>query len=704
MFEHSDKNIPVGDRKTYLKMFISAVGNLDARMRWTAFFHLNPDMVPPAKNWFGFKTNNPPPHVKELKNFQNDLFKLTEKLEFKARTNNFMEVLKEDLEKIDNTEKVIVNADKTNNKYLMEPAKYKELLEKNIQAEYKKEDLANVDKVQIEHQKVVKNLGLEERIFKTTERTAFLTVKDHKEHFANDPKARLLNPTKPEIGKISKQILENVINVIREKSKLNSWKNTDAVLTWFRNLRNKKRKTFIIFDICSFYPSITLELMLKVLDWAAMYVKITQEERNIIMQSKKSFLYTEDTPWVKKGGRPFDVGMGFFDSAESCDLIGLFLLDQISNRIKEIEAGLYRDDGLAVADTTPRNVEKIRQKIVKIMEEFGLKITSCANQKIVQFLDVTLDLASESYKPYIKPGDRPLYVNKESNHPPAVVKNIPMAVNRRLSAISSSKEIFDAAAPLYQAELNRAGYDHQLEFSEVSEKRNKRQRAVIWFNPPYCMNLKTNVGQKFLRLIDKHFPKGSELYPVFNRTKMKLSYRCLPNMGARISKHNAKILQKKPEPKKCNCQNPNECPMPGKCRTDKVIYRATVTTDSENETYVGLTAGEFKTRWQKHKLDFTNPTYKDSTTLSTRVWELKTENPNFDVLKDVKFEIIGRAAPFSPVSGVCNLCILEKYEIIFNSEWASLNSRNELFATCRHKWTVLLIKKDRKKKTRARGR
>ena len=256
-------------------------------MRWTAFFHLNPDMVPPAKNWFGFKTNNPPPHVKELKNFQNDLFKLTEKLEFKARTNNFMEVLKEDLEKIDNTEKVIVNADKTNNKYLMEPAKYKELLEKNIQAEYKKEDLANVDKVQIEHQKVVKNLGLEERIFKTTERTAFLTVKDHKEHFANDPKARLLNPTKPEIGKISKQILENVINVIREKSKLNSWKNTDAVLTWFRNLQNKKRKTFIIFDICSFYPSITLEQMLKVLDWAAMYVKITQEERNIIMQSKK---------------------------------------------------------------------------------------------------------------------------------------------------------------------------------------------------------------------------------------------------------------------------------------------------------------------------------------------------------------------------------------------------------------------------------
>jgi hypothetical protein len=126
--------------------------------------------------------------------------------------------------------------------------------------------------------------------------------------------------------------------------------------------------------------------------------------------------------------------------------------------------------------------------------------------------------------------------------------------------------------------------------------------------------------------------------------------------------------------------------MPGKCHTDKVIYRATVTADSENETYVGLTTGEFKTRWQKHKLDFTNPTYEESTTLSTRVWELKAENPNFVVLKDVKFQIIGRAAP----------CILEKYEIIFNSDCASLNSRNELFATCRHKWTALIIKKDQK--------
>ena len=74
------------------------------------------------------------------------------------------------------------------------------------------------------------------------------------------------------------------------------------------------------------------------------------------------------------------------------------------------------------------------------------------------------------------------------------------------------------------------------------------------------------------------------------------------------------------------------------------------------------------------------------------------QKSNFDVLKNVKFKIIRRAAPFSPVSAVCNLCISEKYEIIFNSDRASLNSPNEFFAICRHKEAVLLIKKIEKRK------
>ena len=568
VFEHSDKNIPVADRKTYRKGLIESVGNLDNKMRWAAFFFLNPDKVPPAKNWFKFKSIKPAPPLKDLghpdaivamKGFQDDLLKLTENIEFENSTNDFMKTLKADLTKINETKKVIVKADKTSNKYLMEPDKYKELLNKNIQSEYKKEDIENVKIVEAEHQDTVKDLGLEERVFKTTARSAFITVKDHKENFLNNTQSRLLNPTKPEIGKISKQILENVINVIRGKTKLNNWKNTDGVLTWFRNLKDKKKLSFIQFDICSFYPSITPELMMKALNWAEMYTVLSQEDKKVVMQSKKSYLYTGTTPWVKKGDQNFDIGMGAYDGAESCDLIGLFLLDQIANRIKDIDAGLYRDDGLAVAKSTPRNNEKLRQKIVSLMGEFGLKITSTANQKVVEFLDVKLDLENDCFGPFSKPNDKPIYVNSESNHPPAILKNIPLAVNRRLSKISSSKEIFEAAAPLFQNALKKAGYSHKLEFAEIIiEPKRKRTKKEIWFNPPYNMNVKTNVGRKFLRMVDKHFPRGSVLHPLFNRSKLKVGYRCMPNMRQKINNHNAKILNQNQEIQKCNCRDKAE--------------------------------------------------------------------------------------------------------------------------------------------------
>ena len=70
-----------------------------------------------------------------------------------------------------------------------------------------------------------------------------------------------------------------------------------------------------------------------------------------------------------------------------------------------------------------------------------------ANLTQVQFLDVTLDLKNEIFKPYIKPGDKPIYVHSKSNHPPAILKNIPLSINKRLSKISANKDIFDAAVP-----------------------------------------------------------------------------------------------------------------------------------------------------------------------------------------------------------------------------------------------------------------
>ena len=150
---------------------------------------------------------------------------------------------------------------------------------------------------------------------------------------------------------------------------------------------------------------------------------MTPGEIKTIKQAKKTFLYQNDTKWVKKGSANFDVAMGAYDGAETCDLIGLFLLYEM----KEIKAaiGLYRDDGLAVIEGTPREIEKVKQRIAQIFNKHGLKISIMANSSQVDFLDVTLNLENGTFRPFIKPGDKTLYVHSKSNHPPTIIKNIP---------------------------------------------------------------------------------------------------------------------------------------------------------------------------------------------------------------------------------------------------------------------------------------
>ena len=52
--------------------------------------------------------------------------------------------------------------------------------------------------------------------------------------------------------------------------------------------------------------------------------------------------------WIKKNNSEFDVTMGSYDGAEICELVGLFLLHELSTIIPKDLTGLYRDDGLAI--------------------------------------------------------------------------------------------------------------------------------------------------------------------------------------------------------------------------------------------------------------------------------------------------------------------------------------------------------------------
>ena len=121
--------------------------------------------------------------------------------------------------------------------------------------------------------------------------------------------------------------------------------------------------------------------------------------------------------------------MGAFHGAQIYELVGLSQLRRLPN----FQTILYRDDGLAVTSSTPRQQEKLRQEIIKIFGEHEMKITIDINLVRVDYLDVTLDLETGLFKPYRKPGDKPVYVSALSNHPPQILKNIPKGIERRLS-------------------------------------------------------------------------------------------------------------------------------------------------------------------------------------------------------------------------------------------------------------------------------
>ena len=124
--------------------------------------------------------------------------------------------------------------------------------------------------------------------------------------------------------------------------------------------------------------------------------------------------------------------MGTYDSGELCEFIGIYLLSALCTIISKNVCGLYRDDGLMIQEyKNCQQIDQLPQKIIKIFNEIGFKIDIETNLKIVNFLDMTFNLINVSYKPYKKPVDTLLYINKNSNHPPQIIKKLPKTINER---------------------------------------------------------------------------------------------------------------------------------------------------------------------------------------------------------------------------------------------------------------------------------
>ena len=214
----------------------------------------------------------------------------------------------------------------------MSPESYRKLLTDNITKEYKKTNNTKKHEIDTEAKKIAESMNLADKIERLAERDAFISIKDHKENFENNTKCRLLNPAKSEIGIISKSHLQNINDSIRQQLSLKQWRSTSTVINWFKNIEAKNSKHFLQLDIIDFYSSISEELLTNALAFAKSMMQIKPSTTNIIMHSRKSLLFSDNTVWMKKGESLFDVTFGSHDGAEVCELVGLYLLHQMREK------------------------------------------------------------------------------------------------------------------------------------------------------------------------------------------------------------------------------------------------------------------------------------------------------------------------------------------------------------------------------------
>ena len=163
----------------------------------------------------------------------------------------------------------------------------------------------------------------------------------------------------------------------------------------------------------------------------------------------------------------------------------------------------------------------------------------------------------------------------------------------------------------------------------------------------------------------------------------------MPSMGAIIQSHNAKILAPPSvQGRLCNCKRsaqgtPVICPLDGRCLSSSIVYKATVSTPSNNppKIYFGLSEGTFKSRYQQHMTSFRYAGKRQATRLSEYIWGLKDNGIQYSI----KWEIARRSRPYKCRSRHCDLCASEKVSIALADDRILLNKRSEIISRCRHR-------------------
>ena len=238
-----------------------------------------------------------------------------------------------------------------------------------------------------------------------------------------------------QLGKISKNILEQINKDLANHLPCNQWKNASCIMEWFKNINEKNKCAFIQLNINEFYPSIAEDILENVIIFAKTLISTTNLDLRNVKHCRRSLLFSKEEVWKKKSTAScFVITMGSYDGTEMCELVGAYILSHPETIINKNKMGLYRDDGLLfLRGANGQKTNKTRKNIVEISKNIGFQIDIVTNLKVVNFLDATFNLTNRTFRRYKKPNDKLLYIQISSNHLLQIIKQRPIVINERLN-------------------------------------------------------------------------------------------------------------------------------------------------------------------------------------------------------------------------------------------------------------------------------
>ena len=212
-----------------------------------------------------------------------------------------------------------------------------------------------------------------------------------------------------------------------------------------------------------------------------------------------------------------------------------------------------------------------------------------------------------------------------------MLKELPKNISKRISTISSPREIFESSKIENENVLKISGYKDRLVYENSSLNENdknekKRKRNIIWHNPPYSANVKANIGKIYFKLLNKHFPKGHKFQKIFSKNIVTI-YSSTKNMASLMATYSRSILNPNDQVYGCNCRMRNDCPLQHKCLTPRIVYQATVPNnkDGVERIFCGLCETAFKEKYRNHTSTFRNEKNSNDTELSNYILALEKD-------------------------------------------------------------------------------